>query len=219
MADKSTQADRVIDNHILWSMGAGALPIPIVDVAAVTAIQLNMLKELCLIYDVDYSEGFGKNLISSIVGAGVAKVGASAVKTIPVVGSLLGGVPMVVLSGASTYALGQVFKSQLQVTTVLSKFDMSGAKEMYKDAFEKGKQYVKDLRDRVGFGGKGEEPKADNDANDKKENTNGASTDNKQASGDDAVFEKLRILGDLRDKGILTEDEFQQKKQKILAQL
>jgi hypothetical protein len=29
----------------------------------------------------------------------------------------------------------------------------------------------------------------------------------------------LRILGDLRDKGILTEDEFQQKKQKILAQL
>lgn len=219
MADKSTQADRVIDNHILWSMGAGALPIPIVDVAAVTAIQLNMLKELCLIYDVDYSEGFGKNLISSIVGAGVAKVGASAVKTIPVVGSLLGGVPMVVLSGASTYALGQVFKSQLQVTTVLSKFDMSGAKEMYKDAFEKGKQYVKDLRNRVGFGSKGEDPKAEGDAGDKKEGNNGTSNDSKQTSGDDAVFEKLRILGDLRDKGILTEDEFQQKKQKILAQL
>ncbi|WP_299461001.1 SHOCT domain-containing protein [uncultured Microscilla sp.] len=217
MADKSTQADRVIDNHILWSMGAGALPIPIVDVAAVTAIQLNMLKELCLIYDVDYSEGFGKNLISSIVGAGVAKVGASAVKTIPVVGALLGGVPMVVLSGASTYALGQVFKSQLQVTNVLSKFDMSGAKEMYKDAFEKGKQYVKDLRDRVGFGEKPSTPEADGKEDSKNNSDNGA--DSKQTTGDDAVFEKLRILGDLRDKGILTEDEFQQKKQKILAQL
>lgn len=219
MADKSTQADRVIDNHILWSMGAGALPIPIVDVAAVTAIQLNMLKELCLIYDVDYSEGFGKNLITSIVGAGVAKVGASAVKTIPVVGSLLGGVPMVVLSGASTYALGQVFKSQLQVTTVLSKFDMSGAKEMYKDAFEKGKQYVKDLRNKVGFGGSKDNSEGGEDKKDDK-NTNTENTDNKSAAGgEDAVFEKLRILGDLRDKGILTEEEFQEKKKKILTQI
>ena len=216
MADKSTQADRIVDNHILWSMGAGALPIPIVDVAAVTAIQLNMLKELCLIYDVDYSDSFGKNLIKSLVGAGVAKVGASAVKTIPVVGSLLGGVPMVVLSGASTYALGQVFKSQLQVNNVLSKFDMDGAKKMYKDAFEKGKDYVQDLRDRMGFGGKKKDDK-DKDAENKD------ATDNKNEEQtnkeEDAVFEKLRILGELRDKGILTEEEFQEKKKKILAQL
>lgn len=214
MADKSTQADRIVDNHILWSMGAGALPIPIVDVAAVTAIQLNMLKELCLIYDVDYSDSFGKNLIKSLVGAGVAKVGASAVKTIPVVGSLLGGVPMVVLSGASTYALGQVFKSQLQVNNVLSKFDMDGAKKMYKDAFEKGKDYVQDLRDRMGFGGKKKDDK-DAENKDATDNNNEAQANKEE----DAVFEKLRILGELRDKGILTEEEFQEKKQKILAQL
>lgn len=220
MADKSTQADRTVDNHILWSMGAGALPIPIVDVAAVTAIQLNMLKELCLIYDVDYSESFGKNLIKSLVGAGVAKVGASAVKTIPVVGSLLGGVPMVVLSGTSTYALGQVFKSQLQVNNVLSKFDMDGAKKMYQDAFEKGKDYVQDLRSRMGFGGKKKDdpgkdsPGKDGDSKEA-ESKNGAQANKEE----DAVFEKLRILGELRDKGILTEEEFQEKKQKILAQL
>lgn len=218
MAEKSTQADRVIDNHILWSMGAGALPIPIVDVAAVTAIQLNMLKELCLIFDVDYSESFGKNLIKSIVGAGVAKVGASAVKTIPVVGSLLGGVPMVVLSGTSTYALGQVFKSQLQVNTVLSKFDLDNAKKMYKDAFDKGKDYVQDLRSRIGFGGGGKKDDENNgESQDEKKAADNAS---KQTSNeDDAVFEKLKILGELRDKGILTEEEFQEKKQKILAQL
>ncbi|HAS41020.1 MAG TPA: GTPase [Microscillaceae bacterium] len=215
MADKSTQADRIVDNHILWSMGAGALPIPIVDVAAVTAIQLNMLKELCLIYDVDYSESFGKNLIKSLVGAGVAKVGASAVKTIPVVGSLLGGVPMVVLSGASTYALGQVFKSQLQVNNVLSKFDMDGAKKMYQDAFEKGKDYVQDLRNRMGFGGKKKDNQENKEEGKEAENKNGTQANKEE----DAVFEKLRILGELRDKGILTEEEFQEKKQKILTQL
>lgn len=215
MADKSTQADRIVDNHILWSMGAGALPIPIVDVAAVTAIQLNMLKELCLIYDVDYSESFGKNLIKSLVGAGVAKVGASAVKTIPVVGSLLGGVPMVVLSGASTYALGQVFKSQLQVNNVLSKFDMDGAKKMYQDAFEKGKDYVQDLRNRMGFGGKKKDNQKNKEEGKEAENKNGTQANKEE----DAVFEKLRILGELRDKGILTEEEFQEKKQKILTQL
>ena len=211
-------SDRIIDRHIMLSMGAGAVPIPLVDVAAVTAIQLNMLKELCANYGVDYSESFGKNLIRSIVGAGAAKVGASAVKAIPGVGSLLGGASMVVLSGTSTYALGQVFKSQLQVNTVLSKFDLNNAKKMYEEAFERGKSYVQDLRSKMASAD--QDSDSEKSQADDKDFTNNETASAQSTSGKvDDVLEKLKALADLKDNGILTEEEFQAAKQKLLAQL
>ena len=53
-------ADDTIDSHVLWAMGAGAIPIPFLDTAAVTAIQLNMFKELCMIYQ---SNTYGHSVI------------------------------------------------------------------------------------------------------------------------------------------------------------
>ena len=35
-------ADKIIKRHILWAMGAGAIPIPIVDAIGVTSIQIDM---------------------------------------------------------------------------------------------------------------------------------------------------------------------------------
>ena len=40
-------------------MIAGAIPVPLVDIAAVTAIQLDLIKELADHYDVDYSRERG----------------------------------------------------------------------------------------------------------------------------------------------------------------
>jgi len=50
------KADRVINNHVMVSMGAGAIPVPLLDVAAVTAIQLDLIRELSYLYDADFSE-------------------------------------------------------------------------------------------------------------------------------------------------------------------
>ncbi|TAF63338.1 MAG: DUF697 domain-containing protein [Cytophagales bacterium] len=200
------QANETIDSHVLWAMGAGAIPVPFLDMAAVTAIQLNMLKELCKIYEKDYSEAFGRSVITSLAGATLAKIGASFVKTIPVLGSLLGGVPMVILSGASTYAMGQVFKKHLEVEGVLNTFSFDNAKKVYEDAFEKGKEYVTVLQEQVGWKKKGEKANESTDA--ATVSTNG-----------EVIAEKLRILADLKEKGILTEEEFRQKKEEILKQL
>jgi len=38
--NKQTQAEAIIRSHVLWAMGGGLIPIPLVDFAAVTAIQL-----------------------------------------------------------------------------------------------------------------------------------------------------------------------------------
>jgi uncharacterized protein (DUF697 family) len=176
-------------------MGAGAIPIPFLDVAAVAAIQLDLIRELSYIYDVEFSDSVSKNLISALAGGTLAKIGASLIKTIPGIGTLLGGASMVALSGASTYAIGQVFVKHLKQGGILSNFDFEWAKSMYKEEFEKGKKYAEKAK---------KEPKEEV----KKE----------QETLND-IFSKIEKLSDLKESGILTEEEFQDKKKKLLEQI
>ena len=108
-SSKIEQSQEVIQHHVLWSMGAGAIPIPVIDSAAVIMVQLDMLKQLSRVYEVIYDESAGKHLISVIAGGTLTRLGASYIKAIPGIGSFLGGISMVVLSGASTYAIGKLF--------------------------------------------------------------------------------------------------------------
>jgi uncharacterized protein (DUF697 family) len=141
----STDADSIIRSHVLWAMGAGLIPIPFVDITAVTAIQLDMLKELAELYGVDYSKNAGKAFVSALTGSTFASIGSSIVKILPGIGSVLGGVSMSLLSGASTYGVGQVAISQFASSGSLSNLDLSQARRAYEEAFEQGKDYVSKL--------------------------------------------------------------------------
>lgn len=140
------KAEKIIKNHIMWAMGAGTIPLPILDVIGVSAIQLDMLRQLCRLYSVDFYENQGKNLISAIAGGGIARGTASLVKTIPGVGSFLGGVSMSVMAGATTYALGQVFVGNFEQGVQLIDFNIGKGEEIFEEAYEKGKEYVDALR-------------------------------------------------------------------------
>lgn len=191
MSDKLNEAREIIQHHVIWSMGAGAVPLPVLDIAAVTMVQLDMLKQLSRLYDIDYNESSGKSLITALAGSTLARIGSSFVKSIPGIGSILGGVSMVILSGASTYAIGQVFSQHFERGGTFFDFDMGWAQRKYDEEFNKGKDVASDLE--------------------KKENANG------QNKG--SVFAKLDELVKLKKDGLLTDEEFQKKKAELLAQL
>jgi len=183
-----TDAESIIRTHVLWAMGGGLIPIPLVDFAAVTAIQLEMLQQLAQLYGVDYSRSNGKAFVSALTGTTLARLGASFLKAIPGVGTLVGGASMALTSGASTYAVGQVAVNHFTNAGTLSNFVEEQVKTAYNEAFERGKGYVSDLE---------------------------------KDKGSDAakIYEALEQLGKLKDQGILTEEEFQAKKQELLARL
>jgi uncharacterized protein (DUF697 family) len=217
MSKISYLADQTIDSHVLWAMGAGAIPLPILDVVAVSAIQLNMYKELCMLYQSDYNEAFAKNIISAITGATLAKIGASFLKSIPVIGTLLGGMPMVVLSGTSTYAMGQVFKKHLEIGEMMSAFSFENAQKIYDDAFSKGKSYVEELQRRaseaMGFKTSEKTNKTDEDVEDVKSTTENPKNESEN------IIEKLQFLATLKEKGLLSDEEYQEKRASLLEKL
>jgi uncharacterized protein (DUF697 family) len=120
-------------------MGAGAVPIPILDFAAVAGIQLDMLKQLSSHYDVPYSEEQGKSWLGALSASLIARIGANALKLIPGIGSIIGGVSMSIMSGASTYALAQVAIEHFEQRGTFEDLDIASAKERYAEAYEEGK--------------------------------------------------------------------------------
>lgn len=192
-------ADSVIRNHMIWSMGAGFIPVPIADFFAVSAIQLDMIRVLCKIYDVDFKETQGKALITALTGSGLARIGARAVKFIPGVGSVLGGVTLAILSGASTYALGEVFKTHFETGGTFLDFDVNRLKKFYNEKFEKGKELAQEYR-----------AKQKEKAKEEKKPTAKSDT-----QGDS--IERLKELAELKKDGIITDEEFEKMKKKIIG--
>lgn len=146
--ERSGRADRIIETHTLWAMGAGLIPLPVLDILAVSAIQVDMLKQLAEAYESDFSENIGKSLVTALTGSTFARLGASLVKAVPGVGTVVGGVSMSVLSGASTYAVGQVVKRHYEANGAIVDIDLDWARSMYEEALERGKQVVSSLKGR-----------------------------------------------------------------------
>ena len=148
--ERDESLDRTIRRHVGFAMVAGAIPIPLVDIAAVTAIQLDLIKELARHYEVDYSKERGKVLATTLIGttAGnlIGRAGASAIKAIPGIGTILGIGSMAIFAGASTYALGKVFEHHFKEGGDLFDLDVEKWKGKFKDFFNRGKSVAEDMR-------------------------------------------------------------------------
>lgn len=189
--NRSAGADAVIRNHMIWSMGAGFIPVPIADLFAVSAIQLDMIRQMCKIYEVDFKQTEGKAVITALTGSGLARLGARAVKFIPGVGSVLGGITMSALSGASTYALGEVFKKHFETGGTFLDFDPARLKNYYNEKFEKGKDIADELR--------------------KKQD------DGRKAAEASEMVDRLKDLAQMKSDGLITEDEYEAMKKKLIG--
>ena len=211
MDDRNDLAQDIVKSHVMYSLGAGLVPIPLLDIAAVSAVQLDMLKQLAKVYGEDFKESSGKSWISAIAGSTLARMGASLVKTVPGIGSLLGGVTMSALSGASTYAIGQVFVWHFSTGGDFMNFNFDKAKEIYKREFEKGKQVAKEMEKKKTTG-----ESQPNHTTDSPEQNVDEVPANKKAED---VYLRLEKLAELHKKGVITDAEFEVQKKRLLAQL
>ncbi len=141
----SEKADSIIKTHVMFATGAGLIPLPIVDLFGVTAVQLDMIKQLAELYGTEFNKEAGKSIIGAIGGSVLARLGASAIKAIPGVGTFIGELAMGATSAASTYAIGKVFKAHFEGGGTFDDFDTEQAKKLFKEKMEEGKEYVKRL--------------------------------------------------------------------------
>lgn len=145
------QSESLIKDHVLWSVGCGIIPVPLVDLAGVTATQIHLISKMSAIYGVPFSEHRVKNIITPLIASvGVVPVAAgllsSVVKVVPVLGTVLGVASMPVVAGATTYALGKVFISHFEAGGTLLDFKPEAMKAYYGQMFQEGKLVAEALK-------------------------------------------------------------------------
>lgn len=143
----SKSAEQIIQNHSWFSAVPGFLPIPVLDVAAITAVQLDMVRQLCKIYSINYSEQKGKSivtaLISSILGRIPGYAANSLLRIVPGVGWVLGGITLAFFARASTYATGMVFKAHFEEGGTLNDLNPKNFQKFYEEQYEQAKEVMK----------------------------------------------------------------------------
>jgi uncharacterized protein (DUF697 family) len=126
-APREEVASQLVKRFALWSGVAGLVPFPGIDVLAVGGLQLQMLRRLSQIYEVAFSQNRGKALIASLAGSLIpasSGIGAaSALKAVPVLGTVVSGFVMPVLSAGATYAIGKAFIEHFQSGGTLLDFN------------------------------------------------------------------------------------------------
>jgi uncharacterized protein (DUF697 family) len=112
-SDRKGRARKLVERFSLWSGVAGLLPVPMLDLAAVAGVQLQMLRRLSQIYDIPFSKNRGKAILASFAGTMIpASTGlgvASMAKAVPVAGTAIGALTAPTLSVGATYVIGMAF--------------------------------------------------------------------------------------------------------------
>jgi uncharacterized protein (DUF697 family) len=140
MSERIDSANGIIRRYSYWSAGLGLIPIPIVDVAAITGTQVKMIADLAKLYEREFAADRTKSIISALVG-GLAPVAvgtgaASAMKFVPIFGQIAAVLLVPALAGATTIALGKVFVQHFEAGGTLLDFDPQKMRAYFQAEFE-----------------------------------------------------------------------------------
>ena len=134
--DRKTRARKLVERFSLWSGVAGLLPVPVVDLAVVGGVQLQMLRRLSQIFDIPFSKNRGKAIMASFAGTIIpASTGlgvASMIKAVPVAGTAIGALTTPALSVGATYVIGMAFIEHFASGGTLLDFEPPDYREFIK---------------------------------------------------------------------------------------
>ena len=127
------RATHLLHYHTALASTVGAMPLPLLDMLAVGALQLNLIHDLSRLYGVDFSTQRAKAAIAALLsGAQTGLVVSSVFKYVPVVGYAIASIPAAAAVGGVTYAVGKVFIYHFELGGTLLDFDADKLKVYFK---------------------------------------------------------------------------------------
>lgn len=141
---RRVRAEAIVNKYAKWSAGLGLIPVPLLDLAAVSGAQYKMIRELADLYGVPASNDRVRAVVTVLLGGGLPALAGgslgSAAKAIPVIGQLVGIMVMPALAGAAALALGRVFTAHFETGGVLLDLDTDALRGHYRRELEAARQ-------------------------------------------------------------------------------
>lgn len=143
-----SEAQNIVKANVITSIASGLIPVPLFDMISLTNIQFHMIQTLAEHYEIP-ADNINKSLITSLISGSLPVISilglGSFMKSIPGIGSLAGSGSVAIISGATAYAVGQVFIRHFEHGGTLEDFNPDSAKEYFSEQFKAGKLIAGDL--------------------------------------------------------------------------
>lgn len=137
------QVRQLVREHMIAAFAAGLVPFPIIDIAIMSGVQLNLVRKLAGAYGVPFSKNAGKGILGALAGGVLSASAGPALggllKAIPVLGTTFGIVSMPTLSSAATYAIGRLFIEHFESGGTLLTFNTKKTAAAFRRYFKTGK--------------------------------------------------------------------------------
>ncbi len=142
-AKRETQALEIVRKNMLWSMGIGVIPIPLLDIVGMAGFQASTLKQLAELYDVPFYDHKVKVIVASLMsGIGPLYLSILLVRMafvfVPVIGILTYLTALPFTSAAFTFATGKIFIQHFDSGGTFLDFNTFKVRKFYKTLFEEG---------------------------------------------------------------------------------
>lgn len=114
MSEKDLRAEEVIKRFATYAAGAGLIPVPTLDMAAIAGVEIKMLSELAKVYEVPFENDRVRPIVAAIIGGVAATelgygIGGSLLKGVPIFGQVFGVLAVPAFGSGLTWAVGRVF--------------------------------------------------------------------------------------------------------------
>jgi uncharacterized protein (DUF697 family) len=149
------EAKKLVTRFMWYSGGVGIIPMPIVDFVGVTALQLKVVHDLAKIYGLPFNKEIARAIISTML-AGVttgalASGTASFLRSIPLVGGILGFATIGLYAMATTYAIGHIFIQHFETGGTLLTFKPEKMRAHFEELYNNGKEIASSMmNDKMG---------------------------------------------------------------------
>lgn len=145
VSTKDDRAMKIVKSNMYWSMGVSLLPFPLIDLVAITTLQVRSIQQLSDFYGIPFSEHRIKNIVGALVsGLGSAYLGGllsrSFIKSLPFVGNAVSMASMPIATGAMTYAVGKVFVQHFESGGTFLNFEPKDVHHYFKQYYQEGLQ-------------------------------------------------------------------------------
>ena len=135
---------KIISSSCRWAAAAGAIPLPLLDVVALAAVQASMVNRIAGQYGETISDEAAESvvavLLGSIIPSGLASAAVgTGIKLIPGVGYVAGAVAFGGLGAAATYAVGKIFVRHFEGGGTVATFNPAAVQNDLKAEFAAAK--------------------------------------------------------------------------------
>lgn len=129
------KAGEAISSGCGWAAATAFIPLPILDLTALAAVQANMINEIAKAYGQTFTKEAVRGIVSVLLGTLIPGTLTSGLKFSPGVGTMLGAITHGAFSSASTYAVGKVLVRHFENGGTSCNFDAQSVTDELKKEF------------------------------------------------------------------------------------